>query len=158
MSPFWLPSAPRIFTKLLKPIYAWFWQQCICCAYYIDDSLNMDKNFQVCLKNTRTIISVLESLGFTINREKSVIVPVQRILFFGFITDSVNFVVMLPEEKVQKIIDFAKLLLGKDCITARLLASFIGLVVNAFYTVLEGPLHYRSLEREGFCLKGILEF
>ena len=157
--PFGLSSAPRIFTKLLKPIYAWFRQQCIRCAYYIDDSLNMDKNFQVCLKNTRIIISVLESLGFTINREKSVIVPVQRIMFFGFIIDSVNFVVMLPEEKVQKIIDFAKLLLGKDYITARLLASFIGLVVNAFYAVLEGPLHYRSLERDKvFALKGSWNF
>ena len=29
----------------------------------------------------------------------------------------------------------------------RLLASFIGSLINAFYAVLEAPLHYRSLEQ-----------
>ena len=146
--PFGLASAPKVFTKILKPIYAWFRQQCIRCAYYIDDSLNMDRNFQVCLNNTETMVSVLESLGFTINKKKSVLYPVERITFFGFIIDSEKFLVILPEEKVKKIKNLAHFLLEQEIISARLLASFIGLVLNAFYAVFEGPLHYRSLERD----------
>ena len=42
--------APRLFTKLLKPIFAWFRQQAIRCLYYIDDSLNMDRKKDVCAK------------------------------------------------------------------------------------------------------------
>ena len=98
---FGLSSAPRIFTKVLKPIYAWFRQHCIRCCYYIDDSLNMNKEFEVCLQNTHTICTVLESLGFTINKKKSVLEPTQRIIFFGFIIDSVEFKVFLTEEKVN---------------------------------------------------------
>ena len=108
----------------------------------------MDRNFQICLKNTETMVNVLESLGFTINKKKSVLYPVQRITFFRFIIDSVKFLVILPEEKVQKIVNLAFFLLEKEDISARLLASFIGLILNAFYAVFEGPLHYRSLERD----------
>ena len=101
--PFGLSSAPRVFTKILKPIYAWFRQQAIRCSYYIDDSLNMDQNYQVCLKNAKSMVAVLESLGFTINKQKSVLIPTQIITFFGFELDSVRFLVILPEVKVQKI-------------------------------------------------------
>ena len=146
--PFGLSSAPKIFTKILRPIYAWFRQHCIRCSYYIDDSLNMDQNSQKCSENTHTMVSVLESLGFTINKKKSVLVPVQTIIFFGFVVDSVQFMVFLTKEKVQKIIDFANFLLDTSSLTVRQLASFIGLIINTFFAVLEAPLHYRNLERD----------
>ena len=146
--PFGLASVPKVFTRILRPIYAWFRQQCIRCAYYIDDSLNMDRNFQLCLNNTHTMVNVLESLGFTINKKKSILNPVQRITFFWFIIDSVKFLVILLEEKVKKISNFARLLLEKENISAHILASFIGFILNAFYAVFEGPLPYRSLERD----------
>lgn len=146
--PFGLSSAPRVFTKILKPVFAWFRQQGIRCSYYIDDSLNMNKNRDICSQNTVTVVKTLESLGFTINRKKSVLIPVQRIVFFGFVIDSVKFLVFLTDEKVVKIINLAKQLLGKEVIIVRLLASFIGLIINAFFAVLEAPLHYRCLERD----------
>lgn len=39
--PFGLSSAPRTFTKVLKPVFSWF-RQGFRCSYFIDDSLNMD--------------------------------------------------------------------------------------------------------------------
>ena len=146
--PFGLSSAPRLFTKLLKPIFAWFRQQAIRCSYYIDDSLNMDGKKDVCAKNTCTIVQTLESLGFTINKKKSVLIPTQKIVFFGFVIDSVKFMVFLTEEKIVKIFNLAKYLLGKEIIIVRQLASFIGLVINAFFAIFEAPLHYRALERD----------
>ena len=146
--PFGLSSAPRLFTKILKPIFAWFRQQSIRCSYYIDDSLNMDQNRDVCARNTMTIAKTLESLGFTINNKKSVLVPVQKIVFFGFVIDSVKFFIFLTDEKVAKIFNLAKVLLEKRVIVVRQLASFIGLIINAFFAILEAPLHYRCLERD----------
>ena len=143
-----MSSAPRLFTKLLKPIFAWFRQQGIRCSYYIDDSLNMDNNREICACNTMTIVKTLESLGFTINRKKSVLVPVQRIIFFGFLIDSVQFCVFLTDEKISKIYNSAKALLRRKVIVVRQLASFIGLIINAFFAVLDAPLHYRCLERD----------
>ena len=114
--PFGLSSAPRLFTKLLKPIFAWFRQQAIRCSYYIDDSLYMDGKKDVCSKNTSMIVQTLESLGFTINEKKSVLIPTQKIVFFGFFIDSLKCMVFLTEEQIVKIFSLARYLLGKEII------------------------------------------
>jgi hypothetical protein len=145
--PFGYSGAPRVFTKLLKPVYAWIRSQGIRCSYYIDDSLNMNKDRMVCAENSQLICNTLTSLGYTVNLKKSVLVPSQEIVFFGFILDSVQFMVFLTDEKIQKILLKAKQLTALKIVVVRELASFIGLLVNAFYAVLEAPLHYRELER-----------
>lgn len=144
---FGLKSAPFLFTKVLKPVYSWFRQQNMRCSYYIDDSLNMNNDKAVCQNNTQTMVDTLVSLGFTVNYRKSSLVPSQRITFFGFVIDSVQFKVFLTEEKVKKILLKAKNLLSKGFVVVRELASFIGLIINAFYAVLEAPMYYRGLER-----------
>ena len=145
--PFGLKSAPYVFTKILKPVYAWFRQQNIRCSYYIDDSINMNSLMDVCQTNTNVMVNTLQSLGYCINLKKSVLVPNQRILFFGFVLDSVAFMVFLPEEKVTKIRIKAEMLLSTEKVVVRDLASFIGLVVSSFHAILEAPLHYRAMER-----------
>ena len=145
--PFGLTSAPFVFTKLLKPVYAMFRQRNIRCSYYIDDSICMSQDEQDCQDKTSTIVDNLEALGFVVNLQKSALAPAQKITFFGFIIDSVEFKVFLTEEKVQKIVLKAKILLEKKVVVVRELASFIGLVINAFYAVFEAPLYYRALER-----------
>ena len=84
-----LSSAPRIYTKVLKPIYRWLRQQGFRGSYYIDDSLNMNQDQTVCKETIAIMADTLESLGFSVHKEKSVFVPAQRILLFGFILDSV---------------------------------------------------------------------
>jgi len=145
---FGLSSAPYVFTKVLKPVFSYFRQLGIRCSYYIDDSLTMNKDRTACKDNTITVVATLSSLGFSINNKKSVLVPTQKIVFFGFIIDTILFKVFLTEEKLEKICVKAELLYNASFIVVRSLASFIGLLVNAFNAVLEAPLHYRSLERD----------
>ena len=101
------------------------------------------------------MVKSLDSFGFTINFTKSSLIPAQRIVFFGFIIDSVEFKVYLTEEKLQKILTKAKALLKKGVVIVRALASFIGLIINAFYAVFEAPLHYRGLERNKLAGLGV---
>lgn len=54
----------------------------------------------------------------------------------------------MTDEKVQKIISKASFLLACEDVLVRKLASFIGVTISSFYAVLEGPLHYRALERD----------
>ncbi|XP_053398281.1 uncharacterized protein LOC123550528 [Mercenaria mercenaria] len=56
--------------------------------------------------------------------------------------------VFLTEEKIQKILSKARHLLQQSAVIVKDLASFIGSIINAFYAVLEAPLHYRQLERD----------
>ena len=140
--------APRLFTKIFKPIFAWFRHQGYRCSYYTDDSINMNKDKTVCRSTTCTMADTMKSLGFLINKEKSVFEPSQRIVYFGYILDSLQFKVFLPDKKLQKIKNTAKLLLSSETVVIRLLASFIGLIIHAFHAVLEAPLHYRTGERK----------
>ena len=79
------------------------------------------------------MINVLESLGSTINKKKSVLVPVQTIIFFGFVVNCVKFMVFLTQEKVQKIIDFANFLLGMRVVQKILsLIGFLSFIPGIF--------------------------
>jgi hypothetical protein len=130
--PFGLSSAPRVFTKILKPVYAWLRHQGVRCSFYIDDSLNMHQLYESCYNNTDKICSMLTSLGFVLNKDKSVLTSTRRIVFFGFILDSVQFKVFLTEEKVKKILLKANLLLNQVEVVVQYLASFIGLIISIF--------------------------
>ena len=81
---FGLASAPRVFTKVLKPVYAFFCKLGIRCIYYIDDSLNMEQDFDKCKDNTNIMVQKLDDLGYRINRKKSVLIPTKCIVFFNW--------------------------------------------------------------------------
>ena len=146
--PFGLASAPRIFTKLLKPVFDWFRQQGIRCSYYIDDSLCLNQTFASCVRDTKRMTDKLEVLGFSINYEKSVLQPSQRIIFVGVIIDTVQFKVFLTQENNDKIKTSCKRVIENHCNTIRTLASLMGLIIHAFNAVTYDQLHYRNLERD----------
>lgn len=146
--PFGLASAPRVFTKVMKPVYATFRQNGIRCCYYIDDSLIMNQNEAKCKQEISLIVNELDSLGFAINETKSVFAPTQRLEFFGVIIDTVLFKVFLTEEKLVKLKTLSRKVLDSPSVTIREFSSLVGIYVHAFNAVLLGPLHYRSLERD----------
>ena len=121
------------------------------CIYYIDDSLNMEQDFDKCKDNTNIMVQKLDDLGYRINRKKFVLIPTKRIVFFGLIIDTEVFKVFLTDEKVDKIISLGHSILQQKNVVIRCLAPFIGLIVHAFYAVTFGPLHYRNLERNKVC-------
>ncbi|MES9906571.1 MAG: hypothetical protein ABW168_28305 [Sedimenticola sp.] len=60
--------------------------------------------------------------------------------------DTVQFKVFVPEEKIENILSLAVRLNTQKQVKVKELASFIGLLINAFHAILEAPLHYRTLE------------
>lgn len=82
--PFGLTTAPLVFTKIVKPVLASLRAKKLMSVVYLDDFLLFGKTFSECETNVRITISVLEKLGFIINREKSQLVPSQNCIFLGF--------------------------------------------------------------------------
>ena len=141
-----LVSALRYFTKLLKPVYSTLCSQGYLNVGYINDSyLQGDSNTE-CRSDILTTLNVIESLGFLINHEKSVLQPCQKLVLFGFLSDSVNMKVFLAAEKRERIILACQQLLKRSVISIRKVAHVIGLLVSSLPAVQYGPLHYRSLE------------
>ena len=141
-----LASAPRYFTKLLKPVYSTLRSQGYLNVGYIYDSYLQGDSKTECRSNILTTLNLFESLGFLINREKSVLQPCQTLAFLGFLLDSVNMKVFLTADKREKIILTCQQLLKKSVTSIRDVAHVIGLLVSSLPAVQYGPLYYRSLE------------
>ena len=68
--PFGLSSAPRIFTKLMKPVVGLLRQVVIRLIIYLDDLLIMAQSQDLALQHASTALELLEGLGFMVNCEK----------------------------------------------------------------------------------------
>lgn len=73
--PYGLSEAPRIFTKIMREVVSYLRFQGFTSVIYLDDTLCIENNYEDCLKNVETTISLFECLGFIINYDKSMIQP-----------------------------------------------------------------------------------
>ena len=113
---------------------------------YIDDSLLISDTAEHCSKNVNETINLLSELGFTINYEKSVLIPAHSIKFQGFIIDSNTMTIRPTSQKRSKLKDMAQSLLNNKIRTIYNLTSFILFIVLNFPAVKYGQLHYHNLE------------
>ena len=80
------------------------------------------------------------------NKEKSVLIPSKKIVFLGYVIDSVAMTVSLPEEKLSKLKEQTLSSWGKLQCSIRELAHVIGVIVSSFPAVKPARLYYRDLE------------
>ena len=145
--PFGLASSPRIFTKCLKPLLVYLQALGVCLLVYLDDFLIMAHTREQCLEQAQLIVGLLEKLGYLINREKSVLEPTQRLEYLGFLIDTVEMKFFLPETKILKIQNLAEKFVSEQ-ISARQLASFLGLLQATLPAITIAPLYFRNLQRD----------
>ena len=139
-------SAPRIFTRLLKPVFALFRKFGLITTCYIDDCIFIAASRDELMDQLRFALQVFDSLGLTVNVGKSSLTPSQKVEFLGFIIDSVNMSISITSQKQVKIKKLGAQLLLRDRISIRELSSFIGNVVASEPAVLSAPLKIRYLE------------
>ena len=143
-----LSSAPRCFTKLLKPVYSTLRQYGHINVGYIDDFYLQGSDTKECLLNISDTQTLFTRLGFVINVEKSCFIPAQKITFLGFVLDSVSMTIALTEDKKAKVKANCKALLPQTNTTITELAQLVGTLVSCLPGVQFGKLHYRTLEIE----------
>ena len=146
--PFELNTAPRVFTKLIKPIAAYLRKRGIRIIVYLDDFLILGSSIEESKANTQLTLDLLQWLGFTINWEKSVLVPTQSLTFLGLSIDSQTMLLSLPERKVLNIQNRCQSLICNPTPSAREVASLIGTLEAARPAIWQAPLHYRQLQIE----------
>ena len=118
-----LSSAPRCFTKLLKPVYSTLRQYGHINVGYIDDSYLRGSDTKECLLNISDTQTLFTRLGFVINVEKSCFIPAQKMTFLGFVLDSVSMTIALTEDKKAKVKASCKALLPQTNTTITDLAQ-----------------------------------
>ena len=141
-----LSCAPRVFTKILKPLFAKMAESGFECFPYIDDSFVIADSEEECRQAVEALCVNLDRLGFVIHDKKSVFQPTQDLVFLGFWIDSVTMTVALTEEKRAK---FTRAdLLDKDSVSVREVAGLVGLMTAYSPAVEYGGAHIKQLELE----------
>ena len=77
--PFGLSSAPWVFTKTTKPVVTILRSLGLRMIIYIDDILILAADVKTAQEHTECMIFLLENLGLTVNREKSLTNPTQEL-------------------------------------------------------------------------------
>lgn len=144
-----LSSAPRCFTKLLKPVYSTIRQYGHLNVGYIDDSYLQASDTKECLLNISDTQTLFTDLGFVINVDKSCVIPAQQINFLGFVLGSVSMTTTLTDDKKAKVKSICKQLLLKSHSTITELAQLVGTLVSYLPGVQFGQLHYRNRKELG---------
>ena len=146
--PFGLSAAPRVFTKVLKPVLAELRAAGICLVAYLDDLLIIGKTKEETEAAYHRTKTLLQSLGFMINMEKSQSQATQSIEFLGLLIDSRMMSFSLPQTRVKQIQGECRRLLWKELVTVRELAHVVGMLAATRLAVLSAPLHYRALQAQ----------
>ena len=108
-------QAPLLFTKLLKQPFGFLRKHGYASVIYIDDSYLQGDTYAHCLENIHATRNLLVSLGFSINQDKSVLQPAQRIVFLAFVLDSLHMSICLSDQRKGVILDICKKLNSDAC-------------------------------------------
>ena len=145
--PFGLSSAPRVFTKLLKPVLARLRHQGVRLIMYLDDMLLIAQSPEELKKQLQLVTTLLELLEFVINQEKSQLQPTQLIQYLGFLIDSRGMRIKLTEQKVTQMVVTCRAIQEKQSLPVRELAKLIGKMTAASPAIFPAPPWYRELQR-----------
>lgn len=144
--PFGLSCAPRVFTKLLKPLIIKLRKQKFRSVVFLDDFLLLGCTEENLNSNVNATKELLTNLGFVINTEKSILNPTTEIEFLGFHFDSKDMSISLPERKREKVLTQIETCITKRVIKTLDLAKCIGTLISASPAIPYSMLYTRHLE------------
>jgi len=125
---FGVAPAPRIFTKILRPIIQLLRRSGIRCVPYLDDILILASSREKSIQQSQMAVNLLVRLGLFIS-PKSCLDPSRTRVFLGMTIDSHRMELRVPREKVRKFRQVVKQSLRLDDqhrLTLRRLAGVIG--------------------------------
>ena len=133
--PFGLASAPRVFTKIIKPVVGLLHQLGIRIVIHPDDMLIMAQTREMAKCHATTTINLLESLRFTVNYQKSVLIPSTTVEFLGFLVDSKTLTLSLPKEKIKKAKKACQSILDNPLSSIPQLSQLLGYLTSTIQAV-----------------------
>ena len=148
--PFGLNCSPYNFHKCVRPVIEHLADKGIKCVVYVDDFLLSDTSDRINASKSY-LISVLETLGWFINYDKSSLHPEPRKSFIGFIIDTNrtkdSVWIEIPKDRIRKVRHNIARVLKRKSVTARGLARITGQLVSMSKAVIPAKLLLRNAYR-----------
>ena len=104
--PFGIESATELMGQLIKPYKHYVHSRSCDLSCYIDDMIDVGHSYLKAFIMNNFIQKVLQMGGWELNRKKSTKFPTTKLLYLGFILDSLTMRVMAPLVKICKVIGY----------------------------------------------------
>ena len=146
--PFGLTCSPRILTTMVRPIAGYLRDKFgILLSTFMDDMLTQAKSRKLARYETHVVCLVFMCCGWSLNWTKTILEPTQTPVHLGFLFDSTNKTIAIPEDKIQRLVTWTKSLLIDPVTTQANLESLVGTMVSVMPACPLAPLYYRALQR-----------
>lgn len=154
--PFGLSSAPRTFTSLTNWIAEYLRSRYIRCVVYLDNFMLVNQSSRVLREHIAFMVNLMRQLGWTINMDKSVLVPTQRLEFLGVTWDTKLNTKSLSEPKCLTLRRALLSQMSRGSWSLRQAQSLLGRLNFASFVIRRGRLHCRTLQFHSRHLPGVL--
>lgn len=151
--PFGLAVAPRMFASVTNWTAEVLRSKGLRLVVYFDDYLIVHQCPKILKTHVQIAIEFLNSLGWNINIEKSILTPTRSIQFLGILWDTKSNTKSLSPDKVNKVRQYLLARLAAGSWTLKQAQRLLGYLNFATFVTLRGRLHCRALQRHSNLLK-----
>lgn len=145
---FGLCCSPYYFNKIVRPVITYLRSLGLRVTVFVDDFL-LAAHISCITDHKDLLLHTLQDLGFSVNFEKSVLVPRQSIGFIGYTISSVGskLLVKAQSQRVSSVKHTLRHILKHQSVSARTLAKALGKCVSVAWVVSPGKLFLRKSYR-----------
>ena len=97
---FGLFKAPRTFMRVMKANLLLWWRMAITLFLYLDNVLVLANSYTQAKEDGQRVVQLLQRLGFVLRWEKCQLEPTQEFTHLGFMFNTQNMSLLLPQDKV----------------------------------------------------------
>ena len=113
----------------------------------MDDMLNQAKTRKLAMYEKHIVCLVFLCSGWSLNWSKTILEPTQTPIHLGFLFNSLNKIIAIPEDKIMRLVTWTKSLLASPVTSQAQLESLVGTMISVMPACPLAPLHYRALQR-----------
>jgi len=136
--PFGVSTAVYLVDQLIRPVKIFAHRLGVDISVYIDDGLTIELTYFKCLVSTYFVISVIIRAGWSFQISKCFLSPMKETVYLGYILNSTDMTISLPETKLVKMEFLLSQLIdafeNSSPVEARFLASFLGKLSHAIFS------------------------
>lgn len=133
--PMGLTESPRIFTSISRFAGGLMRKAGVKVVLYMDDLLVVGTTKEQCEVSVRTVVTILQDLGFLLNVKKCSLAPNTTFTYLGCVWDTVNWSVGVKTEREDRLRKSAQLLLSRQEVKFRWVARFLGQVISCMKVI-----------------------
>ena len=144
---FGLATAPYVYSRLMRCIASHLRSLGVRLIHYLDDWCLFAQSESLLLSHRDLALEMFYGLGLLVNKEKSVLEPVQSLTFLGLILNTRDCSFAIPEEMKATLRNNARDLISRSRVRIRDISEFLG---RANFVSTAAPMstfHIRSLQR-----------